>query len=124
MLSQWGQDPLQGNPRYTSIRTLNHNGRTFEQLAVDRSTGDKVAIKFTQRGEALTVPCVGLQVVLWVKWWAGMSQGLWQRLVESLKDYLLRPSAVKQGRSSRPLQRLCGRDCLVLVGRWFIGEVL
>lgn len=50
MLSQWGQDPLAGNPRYTSIRTLNHSGRTFLQLALDSSTGEKVAIKFTQRG--------------------------------------------------------------------------
>jgi hypothetical protein len=53
MLSQWGQDPLQGNPRYTSIRTLNCSGRTFLQLALDSTTGDKVAIKFTQRGETL-----------------------------------------------------------------------
>jgi serine/threonine protein kinase len=43
-------DPLQGNPRYESIRTLSRGARSFVQLALDRSTGDQVAIKFTQRG--------------------------------------------------------------------------
>ncbi|WIA34830.1 hypothetical protein OEZ86_013128 [Tetradesmus obliquus] len=43
-------DPLHGNPRYESIRTLSTGTRSFVQLAVDRSTGEQVAIKFTQRG--------------------------------------------------------------------------
>jgi serine/threonine protein kinase len=43
-------DPLQGNPRYESIRTLSRGTRSFVQLALDRSTSEQVAIKFTQRG--------------------------------------------------------------------------
>ena len=50
MQGHWGHDPLQGNPRYSSIRTLNQSGRTLMQLALDRQTGEKVAIRFTQRG--------------------------------------------------------------------------
>lgn len=43
-------DPLQGNPRYQSVRTLSKSARSFVQLAVDRTNGEQVAIKFTQRG--------------------------------------------------------------------------
>lgn len=56
MAFQWGGgDPLHGHPRYASIRTLDQAGKTMTQLAVDRATGEKVAIKLTHRGERVKV---------------------------------------------------------------------
>jgi serine/threonine protein kinase len=52
-------DPLHGNPRYESIRTLSRGTRSFVQLALDRSTGEHVAIKFTQRGVLSCAALVG-----------------------------------------------------------------
>lgn len=52
------EDPLQGNSRYQTVRTLGKNGKSIVQLALDRSTGEHVAIKFTQRGRVLLrLPC-------------------------------------------------------------------
>jgi hypothetical protein len=44
-------DPLAGHPRYASLRTISKGPRGVVQLAVDRMTGEQVAIKFTMRGE-------------------------------------------------------------------------
>lgn len=44
-------DPLQGNPRFQSIRALNKSGRKAVVLALDRNTGEQVAIRFIQRGK-------------------------------------------------------------------------
>lgn len=46
-------DPLAGNPRYESIKTIKRDSKGFVQLALDRSTGEQVAIKFTERGGCL-----------------------------------------------------------------------
>eukprot|EP00775_Hariotina_reticulata_P010830 gene10830-10987_t len=43
-------DPLVGHPRYASLRTISKGSRGFVQLAMDRMTGEHVAIKFTTRG--------------------------------------------------------------------------
>eukprot|EP00878_Enallax_costatus_P009364 GHUV01009786.1.p1 GENE.GHUV01009786.1~~GHUV01009786.1.p1 ORF type:complete len:276 (+),score=76.04 GHUV01009786.1:568-1395(+) len=44
------EDPLYGNPRYQSVRTISKSGKSIVQLAVDRQTSQQAAIKFTQRG--------------------------------------------------------------------------
>jgi serine/threonine-protein kinase SRK2 len=43
-------DPLRDHPRFRKIRTLGNGAQGFVQLAEDRRTGEKLAIKFIQRG--------------------------------------------------------------------------
>ena len=44
------KDPLQGNRKYEKIKDLNAGAFGFVQLARDKETGEKVAIKFMERG--------------------------------------------------------------------------
>lgn len=57
-MSQWA-DPLAGHPRYASLRTISRSSRSFVQLALDRATGERVAIKFTNRGARVTGAACG-----------------------------------------------------------------
>lgn len=47
-------EPLYNNPRYFKIGPLGSGGYGFVQLAQDKSTGEKVAIKFIERGSKVT----------------------------------------------------------------------
>eukprot|EP00803_Ostreobium_quekettii_P004162 evm.model.scf_1037.8 EVM.evm.TU.scf_1037.8 scf_1037:46121-47071(+) len=44
------EEPLAGHPRYQKLKDLNSGAFGFVQLALDRDTGEKVAIKFLLRG--------------------------------------------------------------------------
>ncbi|CAD7697926.1 unnamed protein product [Ostreobium quekettii] len=44
------EEPLAGHPRYKRLKDLSSGGFAFVQLALDRDTGEKVAIKFLLRG--------------------------------------------------------------------------
>jgi len=49
---QWGNvgEPLQGHPRWETVRTIGRGSQSIVQLARDKLTGELVAIKFVQRG--------------------------------------------------------------------------
>ena len=48
------KNPLQGNRKYEKIKDLNAGAFGFVQLARDKETGEKVAIKFMERGHKIT----------------------------------------------------------------------
>jgi serine/threonine-protein kinase SRK2 len=45
------KDPLAGHPKYEKIKDLNAGTFGFVQLCLDKSTGEKCAIKFIERGD-------------------------------------------------------------------------
>lgn len=57
MKAQAKRDPLQGNKKYEKIRDLNAGAFGFVHLARDKETGEKVAIKFMERGHKITKVC-------------------------------------------------------------------
>lgn len=52
MSSAWALDPCAGHPRYESLKVLGRGSHSLVHLCRDRVTGEAVAIKFIQRGEA------------------------------------------------------------------------
>lgn len=47
-------EPLEGHPKYQKVKDLNSGTFGFVQLALDKTTGRQVAIKFIERGDKVT----------------------------------------------------------------------
>ncbi|KAL0053253.1 hypothetical protein WJX82_003327 [Trebouxia sp. C0006] len=54
MTTQQKAEALAANPKYSKIRDLNAGTFGFVELALDKSTGQQVAIKFIERGDKIT----------------------------------------------------------------------
>ncbi|KAL4521907.1 hypothetical protein Ndes2437B_g07672 [Nannochloris sp. 'desiccata'] len=48
------EDPLENHPKYQKLKDLNSGTFGFVQLALDKTTGRQVAIKFIERGDKVT----------------------------------------------------------------------
>jgi serine/threonine-protein kinase SRK2 len=47
-------EPLEGHPKYQKIRALNSGTFGFVELALDKTNGQQVAVKFIERGDKVT----------------------------------------------------------------------
>ena len=62
MKARGSSDPLAegrggGHPKYEKIKDLNAGAFGFVQLCREKDTGEKVAIKFMERGHKITKVC-------------------------------------------------------------------
>jgi serine/threonine-protein kinase SRK2 len=53
-MAQNKMEPLANHPKYQKIRNLNSGTFGFVELALDKTTGQQVAIKFIERGDKVT----------------------------------------------------------------------
>lgn len=63
MKAKGSSDPLAeckggGHPKYEKIKDLNAGAFGFVQLCKEKDTGEKVAIKFMERGHKITKVCL------------------------------------------------------------------
>jgi hypothetical protein len=73
-MSSWN-DPLAGHPRYASVRTISNGPRGCVVLALDRASGEHVAVKLEQRGARA---CAQGITAVW-NGWGGSSVGILQQ---------------------------------------------
>ena len=54
MKARGSKNPLENNSKYEKIKDLNAGAFGFVQLAKEKETGERVAIKFMERGHKIT----------------------------------------------------------------------
>ena len=54
MKARGSKNPLENNSKYEKVKDLNAGAFGFVQLAKEKETGERVAIKFMERGHKIT----------------------------------------------------------------------